>query len=979
MIEVELPDGRILEFPEGTSQDVMRGAIQNLLTSEASPTQEAPAPAQAPPMIERQLPDGTFVDFPPGTPEDEINAALDSFGAPAETPVQAPPSGPAANPAAPVEPGFWRDFLSSTLPDIANSSADGFRQGVAAIAGAPVEIVNASPMLLNLLPGEQGATPFSDRPRGGFEDSDWLLRAAGLIDDYEPQTTPGRFANRVGEELGATAVPLAGSAAVARRIGVQGARQLNPVARSFVEPMAVAPQRVGGREAAFATASGLGAQGANELVDPADGEGEWWSDLLGSVGGLLAYGTGNAVAGFARNAVGAATGNTRAFDDVAGSAVTDRLINNSSAMQTRHAEGGDRIMDATQLADALSRPSPAEQAIPGFRANIGDRAQDPGLSTLAYNTDAALPGAANARRAGNAAVVDQRLSDAAPTGNAAALRQSVARGAEGRIAGAEAARQAAERAASDADASLAVPSAVERGNAIRSGLSDRLETERSAVSEMFGQIDDDVPLDATLLEQAIQRVTNQLPLNDQARFVPNEAATVARLAREQGPASNVGEALSIRSGLASDIRAPATTHQQRRVTGQYLDEVDGFISQALPEDQRALLSAAKDRRLDVGRRFEDRGAVPDILRQTGRSQFRLPDEAVPARAIRGETDYRSIMAEVGTDAAARRALGETIVADAQRTNALRSPEALTQFMQDRNFALQDFPEARAALERAGVSRQALTAAERTAKETARDFAPGGSSAAGQYLRYDDTQTRAAIGTAWKSAQPGRAVRELLEVAGDTPETRASARAALWEEVSGSGQLDAPTSTPADGVQRWSGRKLQKLFSDPRFKAAANILWEDNPEHLADLENVVSALSKADGSTNARAPATSGTAQSLNGSFDPSMTTTSIASRLRSVSRGQLSPTIAVVDVLSTFLRNRSAKVQGRAIDELMSKAVNDPDLAAALLRRYNPADEAAENRAFLTRFGVRLPTVANILAGDASDEDDPFIALQSVE
>ena len=44
MIEVELPDGRILEFPEGTSQDVMRGAIQKLLTS--APTAEPAAPAE---------------------------------------------------------------------------------------------------------------------------------------------------------------------------------------------------------------------------------------------------------------------------------------------------------------------------------------------------------------------------------------------------------------------------------------------------------------------------------------------------------------------------------------------------------------------------------------------------------------------------------------------------------------------------------------------------------------------------------------------------------------------------------------------------------------------------------------------------------------------------------------------------------------------------------------------------------------------
>lgn len=51
MIEVELPDGRVLEFPAGTSQDVMRDAIQRLTMSEGlqtlsdmtqNPTVEAP-------------------------------------------------------------------------------------------------------------------------------------------------------------------------------------------------------------------------------------------------------------------------------------------------------------------------------------------------------------------------------------------------------------------------------------------------------------------------------------------------------------------------------------------------------------------------------------------------------------------------------------------------------------------------------------------------------------------------------------------------------------------------------------------------------------------------------------------------------------------------------------------------------------------------------------------------------------------------
>ena len=81
---------------------------------------------------------------------------------------------------------------------------------------------------------------------------------------------------------------------------------------------------------------------------------------------------------------------------------------------------------------------------------------------------------------------------------------------------------------------------------------------------------------------------------------------------------------------------------------------------------------------------------------------------------------------------------------------------------------------------------------------------------------------------------------------------------------------------------------------------------------------------------------------------------------------------SVIHVLSTFLRTRGGKVQAWAIDEMMAGAINDPEFAAALLRKHNPADEAAMKRAFLGKFGLPLPTLANILAGNDSDETDPF-------
>lgn len=872
----------------------------------------------------------------------------------------------------------WSRYIS----DVAASIPDGLRQGVAAIAAAPVEIVNMAPMIGNILPGEQGIGPMSERPVGGYKDIDEALRLGStrseattpIVPDYKPETVAGRFANRVSEEVGATAVPLLAAGGAAARLGKEGARQLPGWQRRFVEPMAVDPGRVAAREGAYAVAAGTGAQTANEIVSP-DGEGTWWSDLLGSVGGVAGLGAVNAGADLAGYAYGAARGSTGVFDDVAGEAVASRLIDNSTVMQEAYAQGGRGAVDAEALARRLETPSAAEVAFPGFRANIADRAQDPGLATLAYNSNTILPGAMNARINANAAVVDDWFKSVAPEGNAPYLRQALQQGAEQRIAAAVDEASGATRAFDDALSDLRPQRGpVDRGYAIRNALQRRNDAELARIADMYGSLDGSLPVDYTGLRQQFDDVTAGLPLNDRTRFAPAETGTVRQLAPDPAEPTvlPLNEALSIRSGLAAEL-TESTNPQQRRVAGQYQDATDEFIRSALPEDQVKLMDEARAARLDVGRRFEDTGAVPEILNRTGRTQYTMPNEAVPGRVLQGPTDYQAVMREAGSDAAARRAVAEQIKDEALQANAIRNPDALARFMQERNFALKDFPEVRNALERAGASKQTMEAAEKAAAETTKRLSPGGPSATGQYLRYDDTGTRQAIKTAWNSDQPERAVRELLEVAGDTPDARAAAKAALWEEVAGTGRDSARTMTGEDGVTRWNGRKLHELMQNPKFARTAEILWEDNPEHLANIRQAADALAGAEGAFRAKAPGASGTAQALvSGKYDPSLTTTSIASRVRSVNRGQLSPTIAIIDVASTALRNRSARVQSRAIEEMMARAINEPEFAAALLRQHNPADAAAMKRAFLSQYGVRLPTVANILAETDDDEDETF-------
>lgn len=953
MIEVEIPDGRILEFPAGTSQDVMRGAIDKLL-AEPTPASGAAAGAMPSPVTPPAYSDGSVAPTAPAPGQEE-------------------------------DAGFW-SWAGDTATDVAGSAARGLRKGVSNMAGAPVELVNASPMLGNLLPGEQGMTPMSDNPVGGAQWFDKLLRGGvsgvsePIIPDYQPQTLPGRIASRVGEELGAAAVPIAGAAGKAASLtadaartsvpAIDAARRMNPVARTLVEPMLVNPGRTLRREGAYAAAAGTGAQAANELATQ-DDEGTWWSDLLGSAAGMTALGTAGAVGRLGKHVAGAVRGDTSMMEDVAGQIVSSRIIDNSSEMQAAYSQGGRVAVNPDQLARRLESPSRAELAFPGYKADIADRAQDPGISVLAYNTNTVLPGAAAARRNANAEVIDDWFTTNAPEGNASELRAALERGAQQRIGAASDEAAGAGRAFDSALSDITPQRGpVDRGYAIRAGLAARADADKTAIADMYGRIDGTLPIDAAALRQRMDALTENLPVNDRLRFRPAETDVPAQLP-DQAP---VSEAMSIRSGLSSDIRS-TDNPQQRRIAGQYLDEVDEYIRSALPEDQRALMDQAKAARLDYGRRFEDRGAVPEIMRETGRGQYSMPNEIVAGRVTSGPTDYQAVMREAGSDPAARRAVADQIRDEALQANAIRSPEALARFVQDRNFALQDFPEVRNALERAGTSRQTMEAAQANAKQVERNLAPGGPSAAGQYLKYDDTGTRQAIKTAWNSAQPERAIRDLLDVAGDTPSTRAAANAALWEEVKGVGQLSARTETGDDGVTRWSGRKLQQRLNDPRFARTAAILWEDNPEHLSNVRAAADALAGAEGSLRAKAPGSSGTAQALSGKYDASMSTASIASRMRSVNRGQLSPTIAVVDVLSTFLRNRAGKVQAKAIDEMMARAINDPNFAAALLRKHNPADEAAMKRAFLGKFGVRVPTVANILAGDDSDEADPFAQL----
>lgn len=1019
IIEAELFDGTILEFPAGTDPQVIQRVAreQTLQRRQASDSANSSPTFDPANMTIEQQRALALAQARRRRAEAEAQTAQNASGPWDRYRAQpTPQEGPwtkyaaAPPPAAPEAPAGPRT-LGQRADGFGASLFDGVRQGMAMVAGAPVDLVNNAPRLANLLPGVDGVGPMTDNPIGGRDTIDELLRGFGIVDDYEPQGGLERVANRVGEELGSTAVPVGAAVGKALTMPVQAVNSMaaaprtlgQSVAASFLQPAAVAPGSLLGREVGYATGGGLGAGLANEWAGDSEGA---LSDFLGSIAGAGVTSAASGLVGAGRNVLAGATNSPNYADDVASAAVAERVINSSSGLQAQAARLSDAGVSPSRLStedlvQALRRPADVEGAVPGYRANIADRTQDPGLATLAYNSDAVSPGAASARRVGNEMAVNETMTGLAPEADPSRFRANLQAGVDTRIGAAQSAQDAAQETF-DSLAQLLQPTMREttaRGSSIRSALADAYGAAQDEVSGLYGQIDQAaVPVDIGPLREVFSDIDSTLPLNDRQRFRPSEADIPARLAPatpsdpvptgildERGrpimrppvaPDSTVPlrEITAARSGLTDDVRGQraAGQNQAARVGSQYVDAIDGYMDEALPESLRGALDEARAARRDVADRFERPGtALESVLARREGGGFALDDSAVPARFAQPDrgrlTDLRAALAEAGTDPRLRDGLADEVRFSVVQNGLLDKPQALGKYMADRQVLLSEFPELRAQLEQAGASRAALAEAERVAADTTKRLTTPGRSAEASYLKNVEDPT-AAIRSVIANPNPRQAVADLVTTAA-SPQARQDLRGALWEEVKRSGKMQADGMT---GETRWNGKRLRALFDDPKFAAVADELWKDDPEDLVAIKEVFGALAGAEGSSRARALGSSGTPQSLGGQLDPALTASSIASRARSVSRGQLSPTIAGVDILGTWLRRRSAQVQSRAIDAITASVVNNPGLAADLLAKYNPATAAARRAMLTQKYGVRATTLLNIL--DEAENDDPLLS-----
>lgn len=881
----------------------------------------------------------------------------------------------------PQEPGMLETIMSDYVEPAVQTAGYGAQEllrGGANLAGLPVDMVNASPMLMNLLPGEQGFKPFTETPIGGSENlRDTLNMARDVAGGQEIKATgPGqRVFGRIMEEVGASAIPIGAAARLAQKVG-------GPVARGL--------KRLIGREVPTAVAAGSGAQVANEIYTPEGaepGSGNGWSDLAGSFLGGGAYPIASGLGGMAKNFLSSATGNRTYASDIVKESLADAYIDNWG--DARNSSG---VPDTEALSRRLETPTALESRVPDYKAGVGERSGDAGIMTLQQKVEGKYPAISNQSRIDNTAAINSAVDARAPTGNAGNFREGVAASAQTEITSAVEAAEEAQKAFDSAllDASPTMELGT-RGAVLRDELRAVRDAELKRVADMFAKVDgSNTPVDLARLKERFAALTKGLQdtsLNDANRFLPPETGTVAALP-DTGPVSQAG---SVRSGLADTMRTPGTTPREANIAGRFKDETDEFMRAVMPPEEVALLDDARNLRADLGRRFEEPDAVGRSLSETGRgvafddagnrigdssSGYQLPDEAIPSALVPSDkgkiTDYGRMMKEVGASERAREAVADQIISAAQTSNALKTPESLTKFLTDRKIVLADFPDVRAKLEAAGASKATLDATAKASKETTRLLSPGGPSATGQYTRFGKEDPVSSMNTVLSADRPDEAMRELLGRAGGNPKAVEDARTAAWSWLRDKGTLAASDGT---GQARWDAKKMRDLLSGEgregaRVQAALRELYPGQEfEDIKELSNIFTEMEAAIPGR-MTAPGMSGTAQALAAKEGSSLSARRISADIRAATQNRTSPTQVAIGWASDGLRNLSVAFQRKWIDQMLEESTQNPAMVAKILREFNPADIAASKKRINSVYGLRANGVSALLESLAGNDDD---------
>jgi hypothetical protein len=168
---------------------------------------------------------------------------------------------------------------------------------------------------------------------------------------------------------------------------------------------------------------------------------------------------------------------------------------------------------------------------------------------------------------------------------------------------------------------------------------------------------------------------------------------------------------------------------------------------------------------------------------------------------------------------------------------------------------------------------------------------------------------------------------------------------------------------ASGIKPWLPRKWNEFLGDPKTNAVAERLYKDNPEHLAQVKEIANVLKDANLAGRAGTVINpSGTNQAKRGGISLA----EVQAKSVDVARGRLSAGYFVTYLASRAANRLVSRQSEAAFQKLLDRALLDPEVAAALLTKYNPANRAAMARGAKLWLGNQASHLIEMF----TDEDD---------
>lgn len=878
-------------------------------------------------------------------PPDRLNALTEARKRGLVPSLEAPvePSAPAPTGAAGRVPTPGPVTRPSPVSRTAGVVGGGFNRGLATLAGLPVDIANRLPQLINLLPGEQGVGPISERPVGGAASIQQGIEGLGLGGvAREDLRGPGeKILGRLTEELGASALPIAGLANRARR-GIEAA---SPIGRmldeAFVRPFQVAPGKTAATEAALAAGAGGGAGLANQLAEGAGIEPSAVTDILGALAGSVTTG-GALTAGRGAAQLGLQAG------EIAGKVTGLGTPDTSSVRGAVGQTLAESATDPRNLPARIAEGQALASDIPGLQPTAAIAANDPGLQALEVirqSTGPRTAGEFRQRATETNQALTRALADVTPSAaDDAATRQALTSRVERLETALEESTARRQTAVGEAQARVEPPqTAQEAGAAIRG----EVEAERAGLIQAREEFTSPSLKAALASKEKVdaQPVVDLIDakLKTDKREAVVSALTNARKKLFKAELDPEGEAVLDDSvaGLFETRKAindliagrgeTSTGRFAQKELKEVRDALDAQIA-AVDENFGQFIEGFREKSRPINLLEEGRtGRVLERAKLTG--TVALPESEVAREFFTGGKGspeaIQEFVRKVGDRAQAVEGLRSAALVDAKKAFDQGGEKALKKWLTKHEDALQRFPETRRDLSTLADVQSALARAQRREKLVKEGLTNPRKSVIAQYLSTEEA--RASMGGILGSRNPQQQMTKLMQLIRGDKDAVEGAKKAFFDFLDGSikGTAEDLAETP---LLRPGAFKRELRKHNP----ALEVLFKDDPAQLARVRQLADAAQRGTAIAKAKPPGTSGTPLGLSQqAARPLFTSSALAARIFAVKRGVVSPGFIVVEAALRGGRKAVVTIKGKEFDSLLDRALLDPEVAKTLVMEFN--------------------------------------------